>query len=438
MIWQILVVLLLVAANGFFVSAEFALVKVRVAEIVPTRAGRGGSARLARHILHRLDSYLSACQLGITLASLGLGWAGEPLVARMIEPAFTALSLPEEQVHYFAFPVAFALITFLHLTVGEQAPKIAAIQKARAAALFVAYPLTVFYKVFKPFIWLINVSSNGMLRGVGLQAVSEQDQTITEDEVRFILTQSAAMGHLGERESRFMENVLDLEEKAARSCMVPRTRIVYLDRREPMRAKLEKASRSGHTRLPLCEGDLDNIVGIVHIKDVFNATVLEGELDSLARVAHKALFLPETIKLDKMLLEFQKSKTHMAILVDEYGAVSGLITLENVIEEVVGAIEDEFDQDEPLVVDMGGGRFEVRAACPIDEFAEKCGVDVPEKLGVDSVGGILVTLLGHVPLVGEQVSLGGARLTVLESKPTHVVRVLVEKPPPAEAPPAPN
>lgn len=434
MIWQILVVLLLVAANGFFVAAEFALVKVRIAEIVPARAGRGRSARLARHILGRLDAYLSACQLGITLASLGLGWAGEPLVARMIEPAFTAMSLPEDRVHYFAFPIAFVLITFLHLTLGEQAPKIAAIQKARSTTLLVAYPLTVFFKMFKPFIWLINVSSNAMLRGVGLKAVSEHDQSITEDEVRFILTQSAAMGHLGERESRFMENVLDLEEKTARSCMVPRTQIVYLNRREPMDVKLERASRSGHTRLPLCDGDLDNIVGIVHIKDVFNATVLEGELDSLARVAHKALFLPETIKLDKMLLEFQKSKTHMAILVDEYGAVSGLITLENVIEEVVGAIEDEFDAEELPVVDKGGGRYEVRAACPIDEFAERCGIDVPKMTGVDSVGGILVTMLGHVPRVGEEVRLAGALLKVLESKPTHVVRVLVEKLPPVETP----
>jgi len=434
MIWQILVVLLLVAANGFFVAAEFALVRVRLTELVPARVGRGSSARLARQILGRLDSYLSACQLGITLASLALGWAGEPLVARMIEPGFKALSLPEEHVHYFAFPLAFMLITYLHLTVGEQAPKIAAIQRAPATALLVAYPLVVFFRVFKPFIWLINVSSNGILRSVGLKPVSEHDQSITEDEVRLILTQSAAMGHLGASEGRIMENVLDLEKKTARSCMVPRNQIVYLNRRESMRAKLEKASRSGHTRLPLCDTDLDNIIGIVHIKDVFNSTTLKGELDSLAQVANETLFLPETIKLDKMLLEFQKSKTHMAILVDEYGGVSGLITLENVIEELVGAIEDEFDAEEPLVVEKGDGRFEVRAICPIDEFSERCGVDVPETMGVDSVGGILAMMLGHVPRVGEEIRLDRARVTVLESEPTHVVRVLVENLAPPDTP----
>ncbi len=435
MIWQILVVLSLVAANGFFVAAEFALVRIRAAEIAPPRVGGGRSALLARHILGRLDSYLSACQLGITLASLGLGWAGEPLVARMIEPAFRAMSLPEARVHYFAFPLAFILITYLHLTLGEQAPKIAAIQKARPTTLLVAYPLEVFFRVFKPFIWLINVSCNTMLRSVGLQPVTEHDQSITEDEVRFILTQSAAMGHLGARESRIMRNVLDLEEKIARSCMVPRSQIVYLNRRDPMRAKLEKTSRSGHTRLPLCDGDLDNVIGIVHIKDVFNATVLEGELDTLAEVAHKALFLPETVKLDKMLLEFQRTRTHMAMLVDEYGVVSGLITLENVIEEVLGAIQDEFDAEESPVLDKGGGRFEVLAVCPIDEFAEKCGVDVPKKIGVDSVGGILLAILGHVPHAGEEIMLGRARIRVLESEPTHVVRVLVEKLPPEDTPP---
>lgn len=435
MIWQILVVVLLIAANGFFVAAEFALVRVRVAEIDPARVGSGRSARLARHMLGRLNSYLSACQLGITLASLGLGWAGEPLAAKMLTPVFTALNMPEENVHYVAFPLAFALITYLHLTVGEQAPKIAAIQKARSMTLLVAYPLALFHSIFKPFIWLINVSCNGMLRVVGLQAVSDHDQEITEDEVRFILTQSAAMGHLGASESRIMENVLDLEEKTARSCMVPRNQIVYLNRSDPMSAKLETASRSGHTRLPLCEEDLETIIGIVHIKDIFNATVLEGKLDTLAQVAHPALFLPETIKLDRMLVEFQKSKTHMAMLVDEYGVVSGLITMENVIEEVVGSIEDEFDAEEPLIVDKGVGKFEVQAVCPIDEFEETCGVKVPENLGVDSVGGVVVTVMGHVPRVGETTMLGDARLTILESEPTHAVRVLVEKPPPTETPP---
>jgi len=438
MIWQILLVVLLVGANGFFVAAEFALVKVRVTELESVKTDAGRSTRLAHNILEHLDAYLSACQLGITLASLGLGWAGEPVVARMLEPAFKLLGLPEDKVHFFAFPLAFMTITFLHLTVGEQAPKIGAIQKARATALFIAYPLTIFYQIFKPFIWLINASSNAMLRLVGLQSVSEHDQEITEDEVRTILTQSAAMGHLHARERQMMEKVLDLEDKIARRYMLPRHQIVYLNKRDPMSKKLEIASESGHTRLPLCDGDLDSIIGIVHIKDVFNAMTLDGELEALVQVARETLFLPETIPLDDLLRTFQKSKNHLAILVDEYGAVSGMITLDNVIEEMVGRIEDEFDVETPLILKKGADRFEVDAACPLEEFSHKCGVEVPETEQVDSVGGILTETVHHIPQVGEEVILGQHRITVLEAEPRRVRRVLVEKLPPTELEPEPE
>jgi len=427
MVWNVLLVLLLVAANGFFVAAEFALVKVRATEFEPSNVPAKGRFRLANQMLERLDVYLSACQLGITLASLGLGWVGEPLVARMLEPAFQLFGLPAEKVHYAAFPVAFFIITFLHLTVGEQAPKIGAIQRARATTLFVAYPLAVFYRVFKPFIALINMSSNAMLRVVGLKIVSEHDSAITEDEVRVILTESAAMGHLGAGEQRMLENVLDLEDKIARRHMVRRSQVVSLDRNDPMQKKLEIASRSGHTRFPLCDGGLDDVIGIVHVKDVFNATSLGGELTSLVQVARKPLFVPETVHLDVLLKEFQKSKNHMALLVDEYGSVSGIITLENVIEEMVGPIEDEFDAEAPLVVKKGEGRFEVDAACPIDEFAETCDVELPAGIRTDSVGGLLIELLGHIPRTGEKVRLGNYEVTILESEPTRVVRVLLEK-----------
>jgi len=433
MIWQILFVFLLVAANGFFVAAEFALVKVRLTEIEASNSPGGKSSALARHMLEHLDAYLSACQLGITLASLGLGWAGEPMVARLLEPAFRAMGLPAEQVHYFAFPLAFIVITFLHLTVGEQAPKIGAIQKARATTLFIAYPLTLFYTVFKPFIWLINASSNALLRVVGLQAVSEHDQEITEDEVRTILTQSAAMGHLHAREREIMESVLDLEDKIARRHMLPRHQIVYLNKQDPMHNKLETAAESGHTRLPLCDGNLDSIIGIVHIKDVFHAMTRGGEPETLVQVAREALFLPETIRLDELLKEFQRSKNHLAILVDEHGAVSGMITLENVIEEMVGPIEDEFDAETPLVLKKGEDRYEVDAACPLDDFSEKCGVELPASLSVDSVGGILTEMLHHIPRAGETVTLGQHRITVLEAEPTRVRRVLVERVPTAES-----
>ncbi|MDH3298540.1 MAG: hemolysin family protein, partial [Gemmatimonadota bacterium] len=383
--------------------------------------------RLANRMLERLDVYLSACQLGITLASLGLGWVGEPVVAKMLEPAFQLFGLPQEKVHFAAFPVAFFIITYLHLTVGEQAPKIGAIQRPRTTTLFIAYPLAVFYRVFRPFIFLINVSSNAMLRAVGLKSVSEHDQAITEDEVRVILTESAAMGHLGAGERRMLENVLDLEDKIARRHMVRRSEVLYLDRHDPMKTKLEIASQSGHTRFPLCEGGLDHVVGIVHIKDVFKAMSRGDELTSLVQLAREPLFLPETVHLDALLKEFQRSKNHMAVLVDEYGSASGIITIENVLEEMVGPIEDEFDAEVPLIVKKGEGRFEVEAACPIDEFTKKCDVTLPAGSVADSVGGLLIETLARIPRTGEKVRLGNYEVTVLDSEATRVVRVLIER-----------
>jgi CBS domain containing-hemolysin-like protein len=224
-----------------------------------------------------------------------------------------------------------------------------------------------------------------------------------------------------------MENVLDLEDKIARRYMVPRNQIVFLNKQDPMDKKLETASQSGHSRFPLCEGDLDHIVGIVHVKDVSNAMNLEGDLSTLVQVAREPLFLPETIRLDSLLKEFQRSHSHLVILVDEYGGVSGMITLENVIEEMVGPIEDEFDAETPLVVPLGPGRFEVDASCSIDEFARKCVVELPQDSEADSVGGLVIEAVGHIPRIGETTPLSNALITVLESEPTRVRRVLVEK-----------
>ena len=431
MIWQILGIVLLVVANAFFVAAEFALVKIRVSELESGPSTR--SSRLVQHMLGHLDAYLSAGQLGITLASLGLGWAGEPLVARMLEPAFAALGLPVEKVHFIAFPVAFTLITFLHLTVGEQAPKIAAIQAARPTALLVAYPLAIFYRIFKPFIWLINVSSNGILRIAGFAPVSGHDESITEDEIRTILTQSAAMGHLGASERRMMEKVLDLEEKVARSYMVPRNKIQHLDRNDPLEKSLAIAARSGHTRFPLCDGALDRVEGLIHVKDVFNARNLGSELNSLDDVVRDLSIFPETIRLDSLFRELQKTKSHMAILADEHGGVSGMITLENIIEQMVGPIEDEFDAETPLILVKGGGCFEVDAACPLVEFAEKCAVEIPADVDADTIGGVLNNMLGHIPRVGETVTIDDRWIRVLEADHTHVIRLLVEPVAPEES-----
>lgn len=426
MFWKILLVLSLVAANGFFVAAEFALVKLRIQEIKILARKGSKTAKLVEAIVRDLDAYLSACQLGITLASLGLGWVGEPVVAKMIEPVFNTLGIPEENVHFVALPIAFIIITLLHITAGEQVPKILAIKKHRPTAYVISMPLVIFYKTFKPFIWILNTISNLMLRVIGIQIRSEHGEEHTEDEVRAILLESAAVGHLTPGERLIMENVLDLENKVARRYMVPRNQIVYLDKNDTMEEKLRIASESGHTRLPLCDGDLDHIFGIVHVKDIFQALARGEELKALVDVARKPTFLPETATLDALLLEFQKKHTALAILVDEYGVVSGMITIENVIEELVGPIQDEFDSEAPSIMKIGADSYEVDAACTVDEIEKKLEIELSDS-NADTIGGVLMEMLGHIPTVSENAILGEHEVTVLEADPTRVRRVRIRR-----------
>jgi CBS domain containing-hemolysin-like protein len=431
MFWKIFLVLSLVSANGFFVAAEFALVKLRIQEIKILARKGSKTAELVEAIVRDLDAYLSACQLGITLASLGLGWVGEPLVAKTIEPLFNTLGIPEENVHYVALPIAFIIITLLHITAGEQVPKILAIKKHRPTAFVISMPLVIFYKIFKPFIWVLNEISNLMLRAIGIQIASEHGEVHTEDEVRAILLESAAVGHLTPGERLIMENVLDLENKIARRYMLPRNQIVYLDKNDTMEEKLRIASESGHTRLPLCDGDLDHIIGIVHVKDIFQALASGEELKALVDVARKPTFLPETATLDALLREFQKKHTALAILVDEYGVVSGMITIENVIEELVGPIQDEFDSEAQSIMKIGADSYEVDATCTVDEIEKKLEIELSDS-DADTIGGVLMEMLGHIPTVNENAILGEHEVTVLEADPTRVRRVRIRRLKPEE------
>ena len=429
MLIDLILILLLVAANGFFVAAEFALVKVRMSEIETLAEQGSKTAGVARNIINKLDTYLSACQLGITLASLALGWLGEQRMATMLEPVVRSAGFADETAHFIAIPIAFAIITFLHITAGEQVPKILAIQKYQATSLFVGFPLVIFYKIFKPFIWFLNVSSNYMLQGIGISLSSGHTESYTEVELRLTLMNAAAGGHVTRRERLIMENVLDLESKSARRYMMPRHQIVYINRHDSMEEKLRIAADSGHTRFPLCDEDLDQIIGIVHIKDVFKAMINEGEFTSFAEVAREPLFLPETIKLDALLGEFQRRNTVFAILVDEYGVVSGMITLENVIEELVGPILDEFDIEPPQIIRKGINRYEVEASCSVDTAIRVCQLALPEELTSDTIGGVMIELLGHIPQQGEIVPVGDHILTALQVEPTRIQRLGIDQRP---------
>lgn len=422
---ELIFVFFLVLANGFFVAAEFALVKVRLSQIEHLAREGSFAARVARRVLSRLDAYLSACQLGITLASLGLGWVGEDVGKKMLHPALTALGFADA-AQYLALPLAFVLITFLHISLGEQAPKILAIRAAQPTALVVSLPLTVFYKVLWPLIWVLHTASNLMLRLIGVRAVPPNEQMPTEEELRLILAESAAGGELSRRERLMMENVLDLEDKVTRQVMVPRRDIVFLSTRRSPQENLNVISESQYTRFPLCDGDLDRVIGMVHTKDVLGAIASGQPLPALTRLGRKLPFFPETMRLDVLLREFQRNRTHVAMVVDEYGTVSGMVTFEDVLEELVGPIQDEFDRELPMIIRRNNGRFLVDALCPLDDLVEACRMELPE-VSSDTTGGLIVELLGHIPLPGEKVRLGRHELTVLDAEPTRVRRVEVQE-----------
>ncbi len=429
----------LVAANGFFVAAEFALVKIRMGEVrLLVIEGRRG-ATTARSILGHLDSYLSACQLGITFASLGLGWIGEPIVARQLGPLLHWMGLSDHVIHIISFAVAFSMITFLHITLGEQVPKIYAINRPQPTTLACAMPLVIFYKIFRPFIWMLNGSSNWMLKRAGIDVSSDHGGVQSEAELRMLVRETAEGGYVSNAESHLIENVLDLEDKVAGAHMTPRRDVVHLEVSDPLEDSLKTVAECGHTRLPLCDGGLDQVLGIVHLKDLYRSVQDSAREVSLRDVAREAMLVPATMPLDGLLRKFQKTRSHMAILIDEFGSAVGVITIDNVVEEVVGPIQDEFDEELPMIVTRSLNLHEVTGTCPLDQVAGRLRVKIPEGATAKTIGGLVVDLLGHFPEVGETVELENVTIRVTEAKPTHVQRVSVSRrEEPAEPAPDPS
>lgn len=437
---ELLIIAGLVFVNGFFVAAEFALVKVRTSQIDQLVEQGNWAAKLTSRALDRLDAYLSASQVGITVTSLALGWAIEGWVVPGIRSALRAVGLRGGEwvvfgVSLSVVPVlAFTLVTFLHVALGEQAPKSLAIRSAKVVALWTAPPLMAIYYICWPVIWLLNNASNLVLWCLGLGKTDHAELAHTEEELRHIVAESVAGGHLSRNERVMIENVLNLEEKTARRVMVPRPDVVYLSLARSLEDNLRVARQAGHTRYPLCEDDLTTVVGMIHVKDLFRAGAsVNGRLD-LRKWARKVPFLPETLSLDLLLVEFQRNRVHLAMLLDEYGSVVGMVSLENVLEELVGPIQDEFDRETPQVTPLGDNSFEVDASCPLDVLAEACGVSVPVT-GAETAGGLILDLLGRLAKPGDSVVVDGHRLTVVRAEPTRIRRIRVD---PVEPPSSTN
>jgi CBS domain containing-hemolysin-like protein len=432
--WGLLVGFLLVALNGFFVAAEFALVKVRPTQLEPLIAAGNRRARLARHMLRHLDAYLSATQLGITLASLGLGWVGEPAFAWIVRPVVELFAGRgnEPLVHSVSLTVSFLTITMLHIVLGELAPKTMAIRRAEGTSLLISLPLYAFYQVTYPAIWLLNHAANALLELFRIAPASEGERAHDEEELRLLLASTTA-SQLPLQQRELLDNVFELSHRMARQIMLPRQDVVYLSTARPLPENLRLARRSGHTRFPLCEGDLDHVIGLIHIKDLFRR---ERPLTSLTEVARTIAFVPETLQLDRLLKRMRTERFHLAAVIDEYGGVSGIVTLEHVIEEIVGPIQDEFDVEKPELLARGDGVYEVSGGMLVEDLEEALGIELSER-DEDTIGGVVLSELGRNPAEGDRVELGPVTVEVLEIQHNRVntVRVTVHQPetvPPAE------
>jgi CBS domain containing-hemolysin-like protein len=417
-----------VATNAFFVAAEFALVKVRPARLRALADAGRGSARVARHIHAHLDRYLSACQLGITLSSLILGWLAEPAVAVLMVQVANGLgwsiSLANPFVHAVALALALSVVTFLHMTLGEQAPKLWAIARADSTALQVSHALRGFEIAFRPFIWVINEASNAMLRLAGMKTQELGEASHSVDELRGILESSARAGHISRRQRELAENVFGIIDLEVRHIMLPRVDVVYLSLQNPPEENLRILRESGHSRLPLCEVGLDSVIGVVHAKDLLRFQPGEEPPD-LKTLARKPIFVPDTQPLARLIGRMQRSRSHCAVVVDEHGSSVGLAFLEDALEELVGPIQDEFDQAEAEVKKIGGGVLEVSGAMALPEAA-----DVLElaQLGdeADTIGGYVVARLGRLPRHGDELEIGRYRATVVEVRRRRIARLRFE------------
>src|SRR5215475_4421314 len=411
---KLLAIAVLVLLNSFFVAAEFALVKIRTSHLKTMAASGSKRAGLLRMIKDNLNAYLSACQLGITMASLGLGWLGEPFLARMLQPFFALAGVESPPViKSISFALAFSAITFLHIVVGEQAPKILAIRKSMAAALFVSAPLRWFYAIFKPAISFLNAASNWVLRRlIRVEPIAEGELAHSEEELRLIVQESEKSAEVTPLGRELVFNVLDLRDRVVRDIMTPRGEIVYFDLGDGFEANVKKAIESQHTRFPLCSDNLDNTIGLIHIKELL--PLMRAEQPDLLKIKRDLIPVPEMMPLEKLLNLFLSKHAHLALVVDEFGGTVGIVTLENVLEELVGDIQDEFDFEKEEFRKISANEFTVDGALGLYELNELAKLEL-ESADVSTIGGYVTHLLGHLPKQGEQVKIDSYLVTVSQS-----------------------
>ncbi|MBP5200237.1 MAG: HlyC/CorC family transporter [Schwartzia sp.] len=419
-----LLIVLFIVLNGFFVSAEFTIVKVRISQLEELIAKGNKRAEYAKHLVDQMDVSLSVTQLGITLASLALGWIGEPFLAELLRAPLAKLGIVGAAVDTIAFALAFSVITAAHIILGELVPKNISIVRPLDMLLAEAFPLLLFQRLTYPFVWFLNHFANWIIhRFMGIDVAEEEGDAHSETEIRILMEESRKKGYIDETEYDFVDNVFDFSDKAVRDVMIPRADMVCLYLEQSAAENVELAIREQLTRYPICREDKDHIIGFLHIKDLMEP-LRRGRTPNLRLLARQALVVPETMAVSRLLKTLQKNRAQLAIAVDEYGGTAGMVTVEDIVEEIVGEIQDEFDEERPVVERRGPLIYSVDAKLPIDEINDilEISLDAPN---VDTIGGWVYAQGETPPKIGQFAWLDGNAFFVEEVEGVRVTRVLV-------------
>jgi CBS domain containing-hemolysin-like protein len=423
MIFDVFITIFLVVLNGFFVAAEFAIVKVRSSQLELKAQSGSNVAILAKHIVSHLDGYLAATQLGITIASLGLGWIGEPVVAKMILNLMDLAGIPIQPAlaHNIALPLAFTLITVLHIVFGELAPKSIAIQRPEATTFAVAYPLRLFFFIFRPFIWALNGIASVTLNALGIRPVTGLDAH-TSDELQYLVQQGKESGEIDAAEYNIIKNAFQFSEQMAKQIMVPRTDVVAIDINDFSENTLERIIHEGYSRIPCYEDNMDNIAGVVYLKDILMA-LRKSKTLNIRDIMRSILIVPETKRIDQLLSEFQSKRQQIAVVVNEYGGTEGIITMEDILEELVGEIQDEYDAEIPVVEKTDDKTFTVLAKASLDDINELLPHPIEKEEQYETLAGCLIHKFGKIPATKEKIAFDDYEFSILKKNRNSIVLV---------------
>ncbi len=417
----------LVFLNGFFVAAEFAIVKVRSSQIEIQAKSGSQVAKVTKNILHHLDAYLAATQLGVTLASLGLGWVGEEVMTKLVFGLFNFfhLTITGNFALNLGHFLAFLIITIMHIVFGELAPKTFAIQQPVKTSLFIAFPLRFFYIVFRPFIWMLNGFANAILKLFGIDTNHSGEAHHSSEELQYLLDRGKESGVLDSTEHELIKNVFDFNGRVAKNIMVPRTKISGVEVHSNKDELLNRIIKEGYSRMPVYNDTMDKIVGIVQAKDILPLLVNQTDFN-LKDIIREPYFIPESKKINDLMAELQLKRIQIAIVMDEFGGTAGMVTLEDIVEELVGEIQDEYDEEIPIVERINSTEFIINALASIYDVNEQLPHDLPEDGDFDTVSGWLGEIFGKIPEVGEHKEANGYNITVLKKAGQNIESVKLE------------